>query len=316
MFRSRKTEPERGGGFSGVWAAAVTPHRRQGYEADFAGMLEQVDRLSEAGVDGIVLLGATGEFLNVKLDERQRLVHLAVRRSRVPIIAGVGHSTLDTAVQLADAAVDSGVAGVLLMPPYFYRYGDQEIVEFFRLFAVALGGALPILIYNIPAFTNTISPEVAAELLSGGEFAGIKDSSGDPAFFDALAALRRKSPFSLLCGDDRLIVHAHAAGSDGVVSGVACAVPELIIALRRALESADTTLAAELERHLLDFVGWIRRFPVPVGICAAVEMRGITVGPPAIPLTADQFESLEQFKLWFSEWLPAVQRISHARSSS
>jgi dihydrodipicolinate synthase/N-acetylneuraminate lyase len=317
MFRSRKAEPQSrrsSAAFHGVWAAAVTPHRREGYEADFASMLELVDRLSQAGVDGIVLLGATGEFLNIKLDERQRLVHLAVKRSRVPIIAGVSHSTLDGAVQLADAAVDSGAAGVLLMPPYFYRYGDAELLEFYRVFAVAVGGALPILLYHIPAFTNAISPDVARELLAGGEFAGIKDSSGDPAYMERLAALRRENDFSLLCGNDRLIVHSHRAGCDGTVSGIAGAVPELILALNQALTNANESEVHTLEQHLLEFTQWLDRFPVPIGISAAAEARGIKVGPPALPLTSDQFDLLEEFKSWFKNWLPAIEKLPYARS--
>ncbi len=311
MFRSRKAEPQRPG-FRGVWAAAVTPHRREGYEADFAAMLELVDRLGQSGIDGIVLLGATGEFLNIKSDERQRLVHLAVKRSRVPIIAGVSHSTLDTAVQLADAAADSGVAGVLLMPPYFYRYGDPEILEFYRLFAVAIGRTVPILLYNIPAFTNPVSPDVARELLLSGEFSGIKDSSGDHAYFDTLATLRREREFSLLCGNDRLMSSAFRAGADGIVSGVACAVPELIVALHRALEKNDEPLIARLQEQLTEFIAWIERFPVPVGISAAAEARGLTVGPPAIPLTSDQFDTLEEFKSWLAAWLRNIQNLTHA----
>jgi dihydrodipicolinate synthase/N-acetylneuraminate lyase len=275
-------------------------------------MLELVDKLGRSGVDGIVLLGSTGEFLHIQAAERQRLVHLAVKRSRVPIVVGVGHSTLDAAIQLGEAAVNSNVAGLLLMPPYFYRYREDQIMEFYRLFTLAIGGALPILIYNIPAFANPISVPMARELLLSGDFAGIKDSSGDPAFFDALAGLRRQVPFALLCGNDRLIGHAHQAGCDGVVSGVSSAVPELVVALHRALEQGDELRARELQGHLSTFIDWIERFPVPVGISAAVEYRGLKVGPTAIPLTAAQDDSLEEFKAWFMNWLPVIEELKNA----
>lgn len=311
MFWSRKAEPVLPG-FRGVWAAAVTPHRREGFEADHAAMLELVDQLSASGVNGIVLLGATGEFLHVKNEERQRLVHLAVKRSRVPILAGVSHSTLDAAIQLADAAVESGVAGLLLMPPYFYRYGPKEILEFYRVFAIAVAGAVPILLYNLPAFTNAIPTDVARELLTSGDFAGMKDSSGDAAVMASLSELRRNHEFSLLCGNDRSIVEARRAGYDGVVSGVACAVPELVLALCRALDGGDEERMRTLQSHLLEFIGWIERFPVPVGIAAATEVRGAKVGPPAVPLTGDQFDALEQFKEWFAGWLPPIQKLTNA----
>jgi dihydrodipicolinate synthase/N-acetylneuraminate lyase len=311
MFFKRQAPAEEQHGFRGVWAAAVTPHRRENFEADFAALLELVDRLGRSGIDGIVLMGATGEFPHVKTEERQRALHLAIKRSRVPIIAAVSHSTLDIAIQLAGAAIDSGAAGLLLMPPYFYRYRPEEILEFYRVFAVAVRGALPALLYNIPAFTNAISIDVARELLVSGEFAGIKDSSGDPEFLDDLAALRKEHMFSLLCGNDRLIRRALAAGADGLVSGVACAAPELVVALYQAARSGSAEVPA-LERDLNEIIEWIERFPVPVGIAAAVEVRGAKVGPPALPLTEKQFDELEQFKDWFAQKLPYFQKISHA----
>jgi 4-hydroxy-tetrahydrodipicolinate synthase len=309
MFWKRKAVEERSG-FRGVWAASVTPHRREGFEANFAALLELVDLLGNGGVDGIVLLGATGEFPHIKADERQRMLHLAVKRSSVPIVVGVGHSTLDVSVQLAEAAVDSGAAGVLLMPPYFYRYRAGEILEFYRVFAVAVGGAIPILLYNIPAFTSPIPPEVARELLLSGEFAGIKDSSGDIDFFGQLAGLRRDHKFALLCGNDRIMVQARRAGADGVISGIACAAPELIVALNRAIDKRPERVEL-LNTRLQELIDWIERFPVPVGIAAAVEARGIAVGPPAIPLTSEQFDSLEEFKSWFPAWLTEVKRMSN-----
>ncbi len=314
MFRRRKTEPEPPG-FHGLWAAAVTPHRRERHEADHAAMLELVDRLAKSGVDGIVLLGATGEFINVKLEDRQRLLHLAIKRSRVPIIAGVSHSTLDGAVTLAEAAIDSGAVGLLVMPPYFYRYTPEALGEFFRLFAIAVGGALPILLYNIPAFTNPIPIELARELLMSGDFAGIKDSSGDPAYLNALMKIESPRPLSILCGNDRMFAQALRTGASGAVSGVACAVPELMLALFQAIRSKDTSAASLLEPELNAFIDWIDRYPVPVGISAACEARGDQVGPPAIPLNGDQFESLEDFKNWFAAWLPFILNL-YARSAS
>ena len=93
---------------SGVYAALITP-RREGPEIDLAAAFELVDFVSKAGVAGIVLMGATGEFPHFTLEERGRLVALAVKRSRVPVIAGVGHSTFDGALMLAREAGDAGV---------------------------------------------------------------------------------------------------------------------------------------------------------------------------------------------------------------
>ena len=123
----------------GVFAAAVTPHRLEGHEADIGDMLELVDFLARSGVQGTVVLGSTGEFLHVKPSERARVVQFAVKRSRVPIIAGVSHSTLDGSLELASEAITSGAAALLVMPPYFFRYDQADIAEFYRRFSVEIG---------------------------------------------------------------------------------------------------------------------------------------------------------------------------------
>src|SRR5258708_38798235 len=106
---------------AGIYVAAVTPQRKGG-EADVAAMLELVDFLAAAGVNGIALLGSTGKFLHLTFDDRVRLVQLAVKRSRVPVLVGVGRSTLDGAIALCRDAVSSAAAGLLLVAPYFFPY--------------------------------------------------------------------------------------------------------------------------------------------------------------------------------------------------
>src|SRR5579863_4046824 len=141
----------------GVYVAAVTPHRDKSYEADVGATLEMLDFLADAGTDGVVLLGSTGEFLHLTFEDRVRLVQMAVKRSRVPVLVGVGHSTLDGALELGREAVGAGAAGLLLMPPYFFRYSQEDIHEFYVQFAAAMEGAARIFLYNIPAFTNEIA---------------------------------------------------------------------------------------------------------------------------------------------------------------
>src|SRR5437763_1767389 len=111
----------------GVFADAVTPHRAGSQDPDFSGSLELLDFLADAGVRGVLIGGPTGEFLNYGFFERQRLVYLGVKRSRVPLIAGVSHATLAGSLQLADEAITAGADGLLLMAPYFFRYSQTEL---------------------------------------------------------------------------------------------------------------------------------------------------------------------------------------------
>jgi dihydrodipicolinate synthase/N-acetylneuraminate lyase len=287
---------------SGVFPAAITPHHPKTREADYSGALELVDFLATRGVDGICLFGSTGEFINYSFAERHRLLSLAVKRSRVPIIAGVSHSTLSGALQLADDAISAGADAIMLMPPYFYRYGQGEVEQFFRQFARETSDAVPILLYNIPDFTSGIEIETARRLFETGRFAGIKDSSGDWPFFEQLLALKRELPFALFGGPELLVGRALHAGADGVISGCACAVPELIVALARAVAAGDNALADSLDARLIEFATRAGEFPWPIAVRRAVELRGQKSGPFAVPLSPASQHALEEFSTWFLGW--------------
>jgi 4-hydroxy-tetrahydrodipicolinate synthase len=296
----------------GVYVAAVTPHRDKSYEPDVGAALELVDFLAGAGVNGIALLGSTGEFLHLAFDDRIRLVQLAVKRSRVPVLVGVGHSTWDGAVELGCEAASAGAAGLLLMPPYFFRYGQEDIREFYLQFAAAMAGAAPIFLYNISAFTNEIAIDTAAALLSTGLFAGIKDSSGEYGYFERLLAASQERPFTVLIGNDRIYSRARRMGAHGIVSGVACAVPELLVALEDAMGKNQTARIDRLDARLHEFIDWHDRFPTPVAIKAAAHERGLKTGPRAVPLSPAAQKLLDEFREWFRAWLPLVQREASA----
>jgi dihydrodipicolinate synthase/N-acetylneuraminate lyase len=289
--------------FSGVIVAAVTPHGKRGDEPDIAASLELIDFLCASGVQGIALMGSTGEFVNLNIDDRVRLMYLAVKRSRVPVLAGVSHTTLDGALALGREASAAGAAGVLLMPPYFYRYEQAEIREFYLRFAAESAHGAPIYLYNMPAFSNGIANQTAIELLSSGHFAGIKDSSGDWNYFQALNSHARQHPFTLLVGHDGLFRRAREAGADGVVSGVACAAPELLLALDRAIMQRSPAEAERLDARLHELLERLDRFPTPVGIKAALAARGVKTGPFPVPLARETMAALDEFREWFATWV-------------
>lgn len=289
----------------GVYAAAVTP-RREGPEADLAAMFELIDRIGASGVNGLALMGSTGEFVHFTIEERIRLVALGVKRSRVPVIVGVGHSTFDGSLALARAAADAGADAVLLPPPHFFPYSQEDVAEFYSHFASEYRDGPPLLLYNIPQFASPIQCETAIELMRSGRFGGAKDSSGDWEQFERLNAARRGRQFALLVGQDKIFLRARQAGADGIVSGCACAIPELLLALDRAALSCRNQAAERLEARLQEFLGWTERFPPPIAIREATVFRGRPVGPHAFPLGAAAQARIEEFRDWFRGWLPAM----------
>lgn len=291
---------------SGVYAALLTPRQSDCTEADAAGLLEYLDKVSKAGVDGLVFFGSTGEFIHFDLGERMRVLALAAKRSRLPVLVNVSHSTLAGAVALAEHAAGAGAAGLLLMPPYFYRFEEEVIAEFYAQFVKAIGKALPIYLYNVPPSGASLSPEFAARLLSTGSFAGIKDSSGDWTMFKSLLRVHEQQRFQLLLGNESLYLKALTAGADGSVSGVAAALPELPLTIARAVKSAEMHAAARLSARLDELLGWIETLPALIALKQIADARSWLPFCPAVPLDENSKASLHRFRTWLDHWLPVT----------
>jgi len=290
----------------GVFPAAMTARCDGSAAVDFARSLELYAFLEAHGVDGITLFGSTGEFLHFPREDRARLVALTAKQTSLPLLVNVSHSSLDGAVQIACEAMDAGAAGVLIMPPYFFRYGQDDIRGFCLQFAERVKA--PVYLYNIPFFTTEMEIQTSLDLLSTGAFAGIKDSGGKWEHFEALQDLAVTRGFSVLTGADSLFSRMRRGGIAGAVSGVASVLPELMVSINRlASAGQDTT---QLDVYLSDFLGRVMSFPFPSALKKAGEVRGITTGPNAVPLGHDVTRRLDDFRDWFRELLPEILEAS------
>jgi 2-dehydro-3-deoxy-D-pentonate aldolase len=302
--------------FEGVVPACVTPRRADSYEANLAAFLETVDFLCSFPVAAILVLGTTGEMVHFDVPERIKILEFAKKRSTVPVLAGVTHSTLEGTVELAQHAVQIGCAGLAVMPPYYFRYGQEELKSFYREVARRVGVQVPILAYHIPVFTNPIELETAWQLIEEGAIAGIKDSSGEAERMKWLIHKRAERPFHLMNGDDRLLRETWKYTGVGCISGIAAAVPELFLALHAAMKAGDEVRADALDRHVQEFGDWFDEFPNAVAVKEAVGFRRRLAIPPAVPLSFERQQKLGEFLRWFGERLPRMQADSEGRTAS
>jgi 4-hydroxy-tetrahydrodipicolinate synthase len=303
-----KNGPNQPTRLEGVIVEAVTPRRSEEHSIDLGAILELVDFLAQTGAKAIALLGTTGEFVHFALHDRIHMVRFAAKRSRLPLVVNVSHTTLDGAIELAREAAASGVAGVMLMPPYYYHYSQEAIRAFYLAFAAAIGGSTPIYVSTAEETANAVSPTLAAELLATGRFAGIQDSSGSLESLEILSLQAARTPFTLLAGQERTYVQAKRLGADGLVSGVACAAPELMVALDDALRAGAEERVVRLHTRLIELLEWIDTFPPPTALKAAMNHRKLKTGVFAAPLGPEDDRRLGQFREWFSGWLPEVLR--------
>ena len=288
--------------FGGVFAALITPIDSGG-NVDLTALERVIEFVLERGVDGIVIGGATAEYPHFSVDERSAAITQAVRQARGrKVIAAIGTSSIYSTLELARRAAAAGCDALLIPMPYFFRYGQQDLAEFCK--TICAPAPIPCLLYNLPSFTNVLEVETALTLLRTiPNLAGIKDSSGNTANLSALAGGRGEQPFSLLVGDDSLLLPALQAGWDGVVSGIACFAPEAIVALYRSYRAGQLDEAARRQRALNELIDQIVQLPIPWGIRAGLMVRGVFNGPMHMPLSEERRSEMERLQGWLADWL-------------
>ena len=287
----------------GLFAAVATPVREDG-PIDFSVFDRLVDFLVQAGVSGICLGGATGEYPHFETADRKALIRRAAERlpKDRALFVGIGAPSLRQVIELGEAAMAAGSRAVLLPMPMFFRYEQQDLVAFSA--HVSRSMRAPCLLYNLPTFTNGLEPATILDLLRTEEFiVGIKDSSGEVNNLTTLAQARAGEPWSLLVGDDRLLLSGLQAGWDGAISGVAGFVPELLVALQRSAADRHVDEAKRLQGLLDELLLRMMPFPTPWAIRIGLAARGFATGPLPLPLTAARQQQVAEFTGWLREWL-------------
>jgi 4-hydroxy-tetrahydrodipicolinate synthase len=216
-------------------------------------------------------------------------------------MANVGTSSILSTVELARRAEDAGCAALLLSMPHYFRYSQGDLAAYCE--AVCAGVSCPVLLYNLPAFATPIEATTALRLFETiPNLIGLKDSSGDGANLDALAA-GRKPRISLFVGNDSLLLDALRAGWDGVISGVACFAPELVGAVVRSHRAGDARNASGHQATLNDLIhNAVAPLPAPWGVRLGLAARGVATGPLHVPLSPVRRKQIEEIEEWLANW--------------
>jgi 4-hydroxy-tetrahydrodipicolinate synthase len=288
---------------NGLFAAVATPIHDDG-RFDEAGFDRLVEFLVEAGVDGICIGGATGEYPHFETAERRAVIRRAA--ARLPrdraLLVGVGSSSMRGTLELGEVAVAAGSRALLLPMPMFFRYEQDDL----EAYAAHVSNALraPCLLYDLPDFTNGLAPATVLALLRDEALiVGIKDSSGHEENLTTFAGARQGRDWTLLVGDDRLLHAGLQGGWDGGISGVAGCYPELLVSLVRCFQGGDAAGTTRLQSLLDELIGRLSVFPAPWGIRIALEARGIPTGPLPLPVTAARRQQIQDFQAWFRGWI-------------
>ena len=287
---------------NGAFAALATPIDDWG-RPDLSAFERLTDFVLERGVDGVVIGGATGEYTHFDMDERFRVAAQAAKHvgSRSKVFTCIGTSSIHSTLQLARRVAELGNEALLLPLPYFFRYDQGDLAAFCEIVCASVDARF--LLYNLPSFTNPLEVATAIHLLENvPNLVGMKDSSGQKSNLAPLAEARADGRFSLLVGDDSLLLTAARAGWNGVISGIACFAPELITAVHRSHRSGRAKEAARLQEMLDQIIEWVVRLPIPWAVRVGLAARGIANGPMHLPPSAERAKVIVDFGDWFQKW--------------
>ncbi|MDN4504193.1 4-hydroxy-tetrahydrodipicolinate synthase [Alteromonadaceae bacterium BrNp21-10] len=203
--------------FTGSIVALITPMTENG-EIDYPSLKKLVDFHVDAGTDGIVAVGTTGESATLPAQEHIKVVQEIINfaEGRIPVIAGTGANSTSEAIELNDAIAPLGVDGFLSVVPYYNKPQQGGLVKHFQ--AIADNTDVPILLYNVPGRTVTdMLPAAVAELSLHKNIVGIKEATGN---MQRLIDIKKlvADDFVLLSGDDETAFEFVRLGGHGVIS--------------------------------------------------------------------------------------------------
>lgn len=218
---------------------------------DKKGTRNMVNHLLKGGVDGIFLLGTTGEGPHLSYAIRENLVETVCRlvKGRVPVLVGITETDLDDAVAFASKCKSYGASAVVAAPPYYFKLTQAECIAWFAEMADRL--PLPLVIYDMPAHTDTIiEPATIAKLAAHPNIIAMKDSSSIIALFNKfrIALEPFADKFSLFMGPDEAMGEAVLLGADGGVCTGANLWPAQFKAMYLAAKAGDVEKVRRLQR--------------------------------------------------------------------
>ncbi|MBN1417285.1 MAG: 4-hydroxy-tetrahydrodipicolinate synthase [Planctomycetes bacterium] len=266
--------------FRGSIAALVTPFRSG--EVDYPKLEELVERLIDAGIDGLVPCGTTGESATLTFEEHEKVVETVIRRAdgRVPVIAGTGSNSTREAIELTRHAGEAGADGALLITPYYNRPTQEGLFRHYARIAEAVD--LPLILYNVPSRTGVnLDADTVARLAEFDSIVAIKEASGR---LDLASEIMLRADIELLSGDDSLTLPLLALGASGVISVAANAVPRAMADMVDLFREGDIEGARRIHFRLFPLFKALFIETNPVPIKEALAMTGFMEAEVRLPL--------------------------------
>jgi 4-hydroxy-2-oxoglutarate aldolase len=296
---------------SGVLLPTTTPFNDD-ESVDSSALVTNINKWNQTGITGYVLLGSTGERVN--LNEGEFLEAIETARTAVPetlsFIVGAGQQSTRGTIDEIDRAARAGAEAVLVITPNYYRSAITQEALTAHYTTVADAAKIPVILYSMPDLTGIkIEPETAAHLSEHENIIGIKDSSNDVAKFRGTVKQCR-SDFAVMIGNGTVFADALQAGARGGILAVGCVVPELCLEIYRAVKNQESDRATELQDRLTPLARAVTKTYGIGGLKAAMELAGYKGGAVRAPLRKPGGEAVAEI----AQLLREATNVSEARA--
>lgn len=280
----------------GVIPALVTPLDKNGNIKEQA-LRDVIDYTILGGVNGVFVLGSTGEIYGLDFEQKRRAIEITVDQTagRVPVYAGSSEITTRDCIRLVHLAEQYDVSAVSVLTPYFITPSRTELKEHYK--AIAASTRLPVILYGNDDRTNVgITPDTVEELADVENIVGIKDSSGDMTKMGEYIRRTKNKEFNVIAGRDTLILANLIYGGAGAIAATANIVPALVSHIYQSFVKGDLAKAREYQYDLAPLRIAFGLGTFPVVMKEALRMVGIDAGdclPPVGPMTEENRSKLE-----------------------
>jgi dihydrodipicolinate synthase/N-acetylneuraminate lyase len=281
---------------------------------DEAGLERLIEHLLAGGVQGLFLLGTTGEGPHISYAGRHELVKRTCQQvaGRVPVLVGITDTVFSECLRLAQTAAEAGAAAVVAAPPYYFPAGQAELIRYYHLLADRL--PLPLFLYNMPSHTKVSLEAATVQAIADHPgVAGLKDSSANMVYFQSLVHTMKNRPdFSLLVGPEEITAEGVLMGAHGGVNGGANLFPHLYVGLYQAALTRNFDLLQGLQSQVLEISA--RLYTIGAGsmrylqgLKAALAVMGICNDCLTEPHQRFQGQEKEKVKAFLATFAPQTQ---------
>lgn len=268
----------------GTGVALVTPFKTDN-SVDFTALAKMVEHVIEGGIEFIVALGTTGEYVTLSADEKKEIVLFIKKQtnSRIPLVVGLGGNNTASVLETINNTDFEGIKAILSVAPYYNKPSQEGLYRHFS--EIAMISPRPVILYNVPGRTSSnLNADTTLKLANNhSNIIAIKEASGN--FTQIMQIIRNKPDhFSVLSGDDALTLPLLHLGGSGVISVIANSHPKEFSLMVRAALNHDCTTANTIHYKLLDLIGALFEEGSPAGIKAALEYMGLCSDHVRLPL--------------------------------